>query len=308
MTAIQERQVYQQHIRDIYEHLSPGYCRIADFLLEHYQEAAFMTAAQVGRASNVDTTLVVRFAQRLGYPGYPELIAEIRDDVKRDLRAVYEPTPADDSPLGVLRRTLTQDRNNLEYMLLHMDAGAVETVVTVLNKATRIFVSGEGNAVYLAQAFAGRLMVLGFNAHTVPSELAGQAATVAIMKPGDVVVGLGTTSMTPSVAVLLKVARAGGAQTIGIVGSLTNPVASAAEHVLLAPAHTIGIMPSWTAFAAITHGLSQALAVLRGDPSAEWIMRTDHLLQVYAEALRDQIPSARQALPEYNAGLASKAG
>lgn len=299
--------MYQQHIRDIYEHLSPGYRRIADFLLEHYQEAAFMTAAQVGRASNVDTTLVVRFAQRLGYPGYPELIAEIQDDVKRDLRAVYEPTPADDSPLGVLRRTLTQDRNNLEYMLLHMDAGAVETVVAVLNKATRIFVSGEGNAVYLAEAFAGRLMVLGFNAHAVSSELAGQAATVAIMKPGDVVIGLGTTSMTPSVAVLLKVARAGGAQTIGIVGSLTNPVAGAAEHVLLAPAHTIGIMPSWTAFAAITHGLSQALALLRGDPSAEWVMRTDHLLQVYAEALRDQIPSARRALPEYNAGLASKA-
>ena len=299
--------MYQQHIRDIYEHLSPGYRRIADFLLEHYQEAAFMTAAQVGRASNVDTTLVVRFAQRLGYPGYPELIAEIQDDVKRDLRAVYEPTPADDSPLGVLRRTLTQDRNNLEYMLLHMDAGAVETVVAVLNKATRIFVSGEGNAVYLAEAFAGRLMVLGFNAHAVSSELAGQAAIVAIMKPGDVVIGLGTTSMTPSVAVLLKVARAGGAQTIGIVGSLTNPVASAAEHVLLAPAHTMGIMPSWTAFAAITHGLSQALAVLRGDPSAEWVMRTDHLLQVYAETLRDQISSARRALPEYNAGTASKA-
>jgi len=298
--------VYQQHIQDIYEHLSPGYRRIADFLIGQYQEAAFMTAAQVGRASNVDTTLVVRFAQRLGYPGYPELIAEIRDDVKRDLRAVYEPSHEDDSPLGILRRSLTQDRNNLEYMLLHMDEGAFEKAVGILNKATRIFVSGEGNAVYVAEAFANRLMVLGLNAHTVSSELAGQAATVAIMKPGDVVVGLGTTSMTPSVAVLLKVARASGAQTIGIVGSLTNPVAGAAEHVLLAPAHTIGTMPSWTAFAAITHGLSQVLAVLRGDPSADWVMRTDHLLQAYAEALREQIPSARRALPEYNAGLGSE--
>jgi DNA-binding MurR/RpiR family transcriptional regulator len=300
--------VYQQHIRDIYEHLSPGYRRIADFLLERYQEAAFMTAAQVGRAANVDTTLVVRFAQRLGYPGYPELIAEIQDDVKRDLRAVYEPIPAEDSAVGVLRRTLTQDRNNLEYMLLHMDAATLEKIVEILNKAPRIFVSGEGNAVYLAEAFASRLMVLGYRAHTVSSELAGQAATVAIMQPGDVFVGLGTTSMTPSVAVLLKVARAGGAQTIGIVGALTNPVAAAAEYVLLAPAQTIGIMPSWTAFAAVTHGLSQALAVLRGDPAAHWVMRTDNLLQAYVEALREQIPSARRALPEYNAGHASEAG
>ena len=65
--------MYRDHIRTIYEHLSPGYRRIADFLLTHYQDAAFMTAAEVARQASVDTALVVRFAQRLGYPGYPEL-------------------------------------------------------------------------------------------------------------------------------------------------------------------------------------------------------------------------------------------
>ena len=93
--------MYKERIRDIYEHLSPGYRRIADFLLKRYQDAAFMTAAEVGRASDVDTTLVVRFAQRLGYPGYPEMIADIQDDVKRDLREIYAPVEADNTPLGV---------------------------------------------------------------------------------------------------------------------------------------------------------------------------------------------------------------
>ena len=77
--------MYRDRIRTIYEHLSPGYRRIADFLLTHYQDAAFMTAAEVARQATVDTALVVRFAQRLGYPGYPELIGDIQEDVKRDL-------------------------------------------------------------------------------------------------------------------------------------------------------------------------------------------------------------------------------
>jgi DNA-binding MurR/RpiR family transcriptional regulator len=68
--------------------LSPGYRRIADFLLTHYQDAAFMTAAEVARAAVVDTALVVRFAQRRGYPRYTERIGDLEDEVKRDHRAV----------------------------------------------------------------------------------------------------------------------------------------------------------------------------------------------------------------------------
>jgi DNA-binding MurR/RpiR family transcriptional regulator len=58
--------VYRDHVRTIYEHLSPGYRRIADFLLTHYQDAAFMTAAQVAKQASVDTALVVGFAPRQG--------------------------------------------------------------------------------------------------------------------------------------------------------------------------------------------------------------------------------------------------
>ena len=88
-----------------------------------------MTAAEVARAATVDTALVVRFAQRLGYPGYPELINDVQEDVKRDLKAVYESPEGDDSPGQALRRVLIQDRNNLEYMHLHLDVDAVDRVV-----------------------------------------------------------------------------------------------------------------------------------------------------------------------------------
>jgi DNA-binding MurR/RpiR family transcriptional regulator len=292
--------VYKERIREIYQHLSPGYRRIADFLLNSYHDAAFMTAAQVGKAADVDTTLVVRFAQRLGYPGFPEMIADVQEDVKRDLRTVYETSPEDDSPAGVLRRTLTQDRNSLEYMLLHMDADKVEKVVELLVKAPRIFVAGESSSAYLAEAVVARLVALGFDGHLVPNELAAQAAATTALRPGDVFLGFGIITVSPSVAAILKVARSLGAHTIGIVGSFINPVASVAEHVLLAPVDATGILPAWTSAAAMAHGLVQAMAVSRDDLSTQSVTRTAHLLELYSEALREQIPSAQQILAGYN--------
>jgi DNA-binding MurR/RpiR family transcriptional regulator len=292
--------MYQESIRDIYEHLSPGYRRIADFLLKSYQQAAFMTAAEVGRASDVDTTLVVRFAQRLGYPGFPELIADIQDDVKRDLRAVYEPVGDDSSGLGILRRNLTQDRNNLEYMLLHLDEETFQKVVDILAKASRIYITGEGNAIYIGEALATRFTTLGYDAHIVPSEPAGQAAIAALLKPTDAVIGLGTSLMSPSVAALLKVARKAGTPTIGIVGSYTNPAAAAAQYTILAPSLTSGIMPSWTAIAAAAHALSQAVAGVRGEPTTDWAMRTDQMLKNYGEAWRTVAANVRESVADYN--------
>lgn len=294
--------MYQQRIREIYGQLSPGYRRIADFLLNNYQEAAFMTAAQVGKAAEVDTTLVVRFAQRLGYPGFPELIDDIQADVKRDLRAVYEPGPEDATPAGLLQRMLIQDRNNLEYMLLHTDAPLLQRVVELIDAAPHVFLAGEGNAMYLAEAFAMRLLVLGICAHTVSSEPAGQAAIAAGIGPDDLFIGIGTTPLGVSVAAILKLAREAGARTVAIVGSATNPVASVAEHVIVAPVRTVGIMPSWTALAAVLHGLGQATAMRRGDRAAKWVMRTDRLLQAYVEELQAGIPTMREVMAAYNAG------
>ena len=286
--------MYRDRIRTIYEHLSPGYRRIADFLLTHYQDAAFMTAAGVARAAVVDTALVVRFAQRLGYPGYPELISDVQEDVKRDLRAVYAPAEGDDSSGQILGRNLLQDRNTLEYMRLHLDAETVDTVIDAILHASRLLVVGEGNAGYLAEGFALQLLILGLPAHAVSGELAGPGVKKGAIQPGDVFLGLGLTAMTPGVSTMLKMARAAKAKTIAIAGSLAHPLAAIAEHVLVAPVQEAGNMPSWTALAGMLNGLAQVVAVRRGETAANPMLESDQYLNAYAEMLRQQLSSRRE--------------
>jgi DNA-binding MurR/RpiR family transcriptional regulator len=290
--------VFREGIRALYGQFSPGYRRIADYLLNHYQDAAFMTAAEIARIVDVDTALVVRFAQRLGYPGFPELINEVQEEVKRDLRAVYEPPEGDNSPAQIYRRNLMQDRNNLDYSLLHFEAETVECVVKVLKEAKRIFVAGEGNLTYLSEAFAARLVGLGYAAHPVSQELAGQASMSVTLSPDDAVLCIGMTAMTPGVAVMLKVAKDLGAKTVAIAGSATNSIASVAQYVLYAPVATVGLLPSWTAAAASLHALSQALALADPERGSIWAEHNDRFLRVYSDTLRDQLSDVQTTLKQ----------
>lgn len=294
-----ETHTFAEQIREIYPELSPGYRKIADYLVKHYHDAAFMTASEIGRAVGVDTAQVVRLAQRLGYPGFPELIAEIQEKVKHDLQKVYEPASDERHPAAIVQRTLTHDRNNLEHMRLHLDAPAIAAVVHLLNTAPRIFLLGEGNTSFLAEAFANRLLAFGISAHLISSELAAQAAAIAVAQPADLFIGLGMTVLSPNVSVFLRMARAVGAHTVGIVSAITNPAAGVAEHVLHAPANTVGLLPSLTAFTAILHGLTQAVAIARGYSMADWAVRTGNYLREYKIALRTQIPDIEEIVRTY---------
>lgn len=293
--------MYQNQIRTLYANFSPAYRRIADYILSHYQDAVFMTAAEIGRAARVDTALVVRFAQRLGYPGFPELIADVQEHVKQELRAVYQPTEGDNSPVQVFRRNLLQDRNNLDYMLLHLDEKNLLEVIGLFNQASRIFVIGEGTVNHFAEAFVLRLLLAGYSAYVISSEMTSQASMIAILSPGDLVIGVGTTAMNPGVATIIREAREIGAHTVGITSSMTHPVAAAAQHVLHVPVFTVGITPSWTAIAAVLHAFIQVLSLSQDNLSAERVMRMDHYLKIYEGVLKKGLMGLRATITEYRA-------
>ena len=112
--------MYRQKIRDYYERLSRSYRRVADFVLSNYYEVSFMTAAQLAFAVGVDTTTVVRFSQRIGYNGYPELLHDIRAQVKAEIYAAYVPQPLQPKdPAGIFRIHAEQEGDNLKRLLAH---------------------------------------------------------------------------------------------------------------------------------------------------------------------------------------------
>ena len=92
-----------ERIRQHYEELTRSQRRIADFVASSYHEAAFMTASLIAQRMGLNEATVVRFAQRLGYSGYPGMSIEIQDLVQRELGADTEvASPTEGDPISTL--------------------------------------------------------------------------------------------------------------------------------------------------------------------------------------------------------------
>ena len=149
--------MFREQIRKHYDHLSRSYRRVADFILSDYRTAAFMTAAALADAVDVDTTTVVRFAQRLGYPGFPELIEDIQEQVKLELSQTYATPSEEEGVHSKVQMLVAKDRTNLEKALAHNTLETIENILDMLRAAPRIVVTGESYAEPIAESFAHML-------------------------------------------------------------------------------------------------------------------------------------------------------
>ncbi|PWN00512.1 MAG: N-acetylmannosamine kinase, partial [Massilioclostridium sp.] len=61
---------------------SKGQKLIANYILNHYDKAAFMTAAKLGATVGVSESTVVRFATEIGFDGYPKLQKALHEMIR----------------------------------------------------------------------------------------------------------------------------------------------------------------------------------------------------------------------------------
>jgi len=253
-----ELNMYRVKIRERYDHLSRSYRRVADYILSNYYEVSFMTAAQLAAVVNVDTTTVVRFSQRLGYNGYPDLLANIRAQVKNEIYASYTPQElAPDDPAGLFRDRVEQERRNLSQMSVHNPPDHVALIAAMIEQAERILLVAEGYAGSVAEMAAAQLRHRGIAAVAVEHDLVKRASTLLSVDAETLVIGLSATTYSDDVARSLEFARERGAATLGIVGSLASPVNRVSDQIIYAPTDASGPLPSIVALVAATSILVQ---------------------------------------------------
>ncbi len=274
--------MFREQIRKHYDHLSRSYRRVADFILSDYRTAAFMTAAALADAVDVDTTTVVRFAQRLGYPGFPELIEDIQEQVKMELSQTYATPTLEEGLHAQVQTLIAKDRTNLEKALAHNTLETLENILDLLRAAPRIVVTGESYAAPLAESFAIMLKEAGLPAFYVGGDPHERASALAHLVRKEVIIGMTSVEGPSGIAKLLRYARSEGAQTLACTPSLSSQTARAAEHLLYAPGESDSPIPSLTSLYSILTAMGQSLATGQADTIAK---RTTAINKVLEELM-----------------------
>jgi len=229
--------VFRERIKKTYKSLTPSFKRLAEFILNHELDVAFMTATELAKALGVDAATVVRFSQALGYRGYRELSKEIQQIVKADLIAKYAHFDKAKAGAERLQALLENERHNLEISVAQITDKTAE-MVGMLAKAQRIWVIGEASGRHLAELFAAYLRMAGAKATAVDADPTEAARALTDLGERDLVVGLGIPGTGVNTAAALKFAQKQGAQTAAISVSAVSPPAQVTEHALICPATT----------------------------------------------------------------------
>ena len=128
---------------------SKGQRRIAQYILESYDKAAFMTASRLGKTVGVSESTVVRFAVELGFDGYPTMQKAMQSMVVNRLTSVQRIEVTNDR-LGkqdVLSMVLQSDMEKLRQSAETVDRVAFEKAVNAVLDAKRVFILGDRKSV-----------------------------------------------------------------------------------------------------------------------------------------------------------------
>lgn len=262
---------------------SKGQKRIAAFILESYDKAAFMTASKLGQTVNVSESTVVRFAAELGYDGYPSMQKSLQKMIRSRLTSVQRIEMANDQigndvVSSVLRSDIAMIRSTLE----ELDRERFNHAVDAILKAKKIYIMGfrSSSAVSRFMAFHFNLIfdnVCEISANTV-SEVFEQILRVG---PQDVVIGVCFPRYSSRTVKAMHYAKDRGATVIAITDSEASPIAAQAHITLPSKSGMASFVDSLVAPMSLVNALIVAVSQRRSRDVADTFQQLEQIWEEY---------------------------
>lgn len=244
-------------------HFSKGQRLIAEYIQRHYDKAAFMTAARLGKTVGVSESTVVRFATEIGFDGYPALQRAMQEMIRNRLTTVQRIEVAQER-LGkdhVLESVLTSDIEAIRTTMERTSLSAFDAAVESIVNTRRIYIVAARSSSPVA-AFLGYYFNLIFGHVTVVNAVSESEFFEKMFRVGaaDTVIGFSFPRYSTSVAKALHFARDKGATVISVTDNEHSPLAEYATHLLLAQSSLLSIADSLVAPMSLVNALIAAVA------------------------------------------------
>ena len=273
---------------------SKGQRRIAQYVVEHYDEAAFMTAQRLGEVVGVSESTVVRFAAELGLDGYPELQKAVQEMLRSRLNTLQriEVSRMRMTESEVPDRVMAYDIANVRQTLEELPREVFEAATEALAGAKTVYIFGAGSCRALAGFLAHYLRLLLKNVHLISAS--GEAEIFEeLLRIGekDALIGVSFPRYSTRAVKTLHFARDRGAQVIAVTDSQLSPVAEYATHLLLAHSDLATIVDSLVAPLSILNALIVAISLKTVDQNRPMLAELEEIWKKYEvyQPLREEL-------------------
>lgn len=251
-----------KNIEERMDGLSKGQRAIANFILSHYEKAAYMTAASVSEQVGVSESTVVRFATELGFEGYPELQRALRDVVRSKLTAVQR-VELTNSIIGegdILSNVLRADADKINRTLDEIDRDSFDRAVDKILGAKNIYIIGVRSSAFLAGFLNYNLRMIFDNVRFIQTTSASEMFEQIInIGEGDAMIAISFPRYSKRVINAVEFADRRGAEVIVLTDSKASPISPYADDLLLARSDMVSFVDSLAAPLSIINAIIAAI-------------------------------------------------
>ena len=229
---------------------SKGQKRIAQYILENYDKAAFMTASKLGKLVGVSESTVVRFASELGYDGYPSMQRGLQDMIRSRLTSTQRIKAAGDKLSGqdILAEVVQMDIDKLRKVVDESSRTSFDRSAEKIMNAKRIYILGVRSSSFLAGYLNFYLHLLFENVTLVESSAGGEIFEQLFrIDADDVLIAISFPRYSQITMNVVKFARDRGATIVAITDNELSPLHQMANVSLLAPCEMISFVDSMVA-------------------------------------------------------------
>lgn len=270
-------------IEDNLSTFSKGQKRIGRYILDHYDQAAFMTASKLGKLTEVSESTVVRFAAELGFDGYPAMQKALQEMARNRLTSTQRIQAAENIyDRDVLSSVLQADIENLRQISMDEDRDTFQTAVEKIVHARHIYILGARSSTHLAGYLYFYMQMIFENVTLVQASAAGEIFEQLFRSgEGDVMIAFSFPRYSKDTINAARFARSRGAEIIAITDQKQSPVAQMSSAALLAPSEMLSFIDSMTAPMSLINALLVGIATKMGTDVTKTFTTLERLWDQY---------------------------
>ena len=251
------------YIQENMTSFSKGQKLIANYILQSYDKAAFMTASKLGKTVNVSESTVVRFAAELGFDGYPSMQKTLQEMIRNKLTAIQR-VEVSKERIGnqdVMTMVMQSDIEKIRMTLDETDQVSFNQAVAAIANAKRIYVLGVRSASVLANVISFYFRFMFDNLVSVDtSSISEVFEQIVHISADDVFIGLSFPRYSKRTIKAMQYAKDQGAKVVAITDSKVSPLTKIADVSLLAKSDMASFVDSLVAPLSLVNALIVAIS------------------------------------------------
>lgn len=258
--------------------------QIAAFIKDHYDKAAYMTAAKLGHEVGVSESTVVRFVMELGFEGYPEFQRSLKELIRAKLTAVQR-VEVTNNLIGegdVLEKVLYSDIEKIKKTAADIERESFDAAVKNIVSAKNIYIVGMRASSYLAGFLNYSLRMVSDNVRLIQTTSGSETfEQMMSIGEGDVLIAVSFPRYSRSVIKCVGYAKKAGADVIALTDSESSPLAEKADQLLVAQSDMASFADSLVAPMSVINALIVAVSRESHDQLSERLHRLEEVWDEY---------------------------